>query len=329
MANTLTNFQVYNEEFFGGLSETVQQNAIQMNAGSAGTIRMVSVNQKGEFERESFFTHVDGLVSRRDNTSIADIPDLDMAQGEFVAVKLNTKIGPVAKTLDAFKKIGEDPRLMSFSLGSMYGVDITLDYLNTGLLAARAAMESVGDGMVLDIVGSTETNKKITYEYLVRGLAKMGDRASRVKAWVMSSKTYYDLMEGAIADKVTNVADVAIYQATVGSLGRPVLVTDSPALVSPGATPGTDPDVYHVLGLTEDAIQINQSEDSSIYSEIITGKESLMLRLQGETAHTIGIKGFEYVGGANPDDAELGASASFSYSMGDVKSGPGFMISVN
>lgn len=329
MANTLSNFQIYDVEFFGGLSETVQQSAIQMNEGSAGTIRMVSVNQKGEFERESFFSNVDGLVSRRDNTSIADIPDLDMAQGEFVSVKLNTKIGPVAKTLDAFKKIGEDPRLMSFSLGSMYGVDITLDYLNTGLLGARAAMESVGSGMVLDIAGSAEDNKKLSYEYLVRGLAKMGDRASRVRAWVMHSKTYYDLMEGAIADKVTNVADVAIYQATVGSLGRPVLVTDSPSLITAGTDPETDPDVYHVLGLTDDAIQINQSEDSTIYSEIVTGKESLLMRLQGETAHTIGIKGFEYVGGANPDDAELGAPASFSYSMGDVKSGPGFMINVH
>lgn len=328
MANTLSNFQIYDAEFFGGLSETVQQNAIQMNAGSAGTINMVSVNQKGEFERESFFSNVDGLVSRRDNTSIADIADLDMAQGEFVAVKLNTKIGPVAKTLDAFKKIGEDPRLMSFSLGSMYGVDITLDYLNTGLLAVRAAMESVGETAVLDIVGSTETDKTLNYQYLVRGLAKMGDRASRVKAWVMHSKTYYDLMEGAIADKVTNVADVAIYQATIGSLGRPVLVTDSPSLISAGE--GVDaPDVYHVLGLTDGAIRLNQSEDSSIYSEIVTGKESLLMRLQGETAHTVGVKGFEYVGTANPDNAELGASASWSYSMNDVKSGPGFMINVN
>jgi len=329
MANTLSNFQIYDVEFFGGMTETVQQNAIEMNGGSAGTIQMVSVNQRGEFERESFFSNVDGLVSRRDNTSIADISDLDMAQGEFVAVKLNTKIGPVAKTLDSFKKIGEDPQVMSFSLGAMYGVDITLDYLNTGLLAATAAMESVGEAMVLDIVGSAETEKKLTYEYLVRGLAKMGDRASRVKAWVMHSKTYYDLMEGAITDKVTNVADVAIYQATIGSLGRPVLVTDSDALIQVGGADGLSDDVYHVLGLTEGAIQINQSEDSTIYSEIVTGKESLLMRLQGETAHTVGVKGFEYTGGANPDNAELGAGASWSYSMQDAKSGPGFMIKVN
>jgi len=326
---TLSDFKIYSDEFFGGLTEVVEQSSIEMGSGSAGTINMISNNQRGEFETESFFTNINGLVSRRDNTSIAAVSDLDMAQGELVSVKVNTKIGPVAQTIDSFKKIGQDPSLMSFALGQMYGTDIVLDYLNTGLTAAVTAMKTE-TGMVLDIVNSTETVKVPTYEYLVRGLALMGDRASRVKAWVMPSAVYFKLMEKAVTDKVTNVADVAIYQATIGSLNRPVLVTDSPALVDVDpAGDGSEPAVYRILGLTSDALTLNQSEDSTIYSEIVTGKESLMMRLQGETAHTIGVKGFEYTGTANPDDAALAASANWSYSFQDVKSGPGFVIEVN
>ena len=326
---TLTDFQIYDVEFFGGITEIVEQSSIELNGGSAGTINMISNNQRGEFERESFFNHVNGLVSRRDPSSIADVADKDMAQGELVAVKINTKIGPVAQTIDSFKKIGSDPSLMSFALGQMYGNDIVLDYLNTGLTSVVAAMSSEAD-MVLDVVNSGETDTSPRYEYLVRGLALMGDRASRVKAWVMPSAVYFKLMENAITDKLTNVADVAIYQATIGSLNRPVLVTDSPALVDMDpAGDGTADPLYRILGLTEDAITINQSEDSTIYSEIITGKESLMMRLQGETAHTIGVKGFEYTGTAAPTDAELANAANYSYSFADVKSGPGFMIEVN
>lgn len=326
---TLANFQIYDVEFFGGITEVVEQASIEMGSGSAGTINMISNNQRGEFERESFFSHVNGLVSRRDNTSLADVADKDMAQGELVQVKINTKIGPVAKTLDSFKKIGEDPSLMSFALGQMYGVDIVLDYLNTALTSVVTAMKSE-TGMVLDIVNSGETVKTPTYQYLVRGLALMGDRASRVKAWVMPSKTYFELMEDSITDKITNVADVAIYQATIGSLNRPVLVTDSPALVDMDPTnDGLSDPIYRILGLTEDAVSVNQSEDSTIYSEIVTGKESLFMRLQGETAHTIGIRGFAYTGTANPTDAELAATANYSYSFGDIKSGPGVCIEVN
>ena len=329
MANTLSNFQIYDVEFFGGLTEVVEQASIEMGTGSAGTINMVSVNQKGEFEKESFFSNVAGLVSRRDNTSIADVADLDMAQGELVGVKLNTKIGPVAKSVDSFKKIGEDPALMSFALGQMYGADIVLDYLNTGLSAVTASMGTEA-GMTLDIVASGETDKKLTYQYLVRGLALMGDRASRVKAWVMPSAVYFSLMENAITEKITNVADVAIYQATIGSLNRPVLVTDSPALINADpAGDGTLPPQYAILGLTEDALEINQSEDSTIVSEIVTGKASLLMRLQGETAHNVKVRGFEYTGVANPNNAVLGTGSNWNYSFQDVKSGPGFKIITN
>jgi len=326
---TLTDFKIYDEEFFGGITEVVEQASIEMGSGSAGTINMISNNQRGEFERESFFSHVGGLVSRRDNTSIADIADLDMAQGELVAVKINTKIGPVAQTIDSFKKIGQDPSLMSFALGQMYGNDIVLDYLNTGLTAVTTAINTEA-GMVHDVVNAGGATTTANYAEMVRGLAKMGDRASRVKAWVMPSAVYFKLMENAITEKVTNVADVAIYAGTIGSLNRPVLVTDSPALVNADPTgDGLTPAQYTILGLTEDALTVNQSEDSTIHSEIVSGKESLLMRLQGETAHTVGVKGFEYTGVANPDDAVLGAGASWNYSFQDVKSGPGFAIVVN
>lgn len=344
MAGTLEDFKIYQVEFFSGMTEAVAQAAIQMNEGSSGTLTMRSNIHRGEFEKASFFNRVEGLIARRDNTSTDVIPDLEMSQGELVAVKVNSRIGPVAQTLDAFKKIALDPRIMSFQLGSQYGEDHVLDMVNSSLLAVTTAMETESE-MVVDILGSAADVKTLSHLNLVKGMASMGDRASRVKALVVHSKSFFDLIGDAIAQQITNVADVTIYTGTTGSLGRPILVTDSPALeiwdeveITPAVMDGetvvtpavTEDQVvgYRVLGLTEGAVDIAQSEDNTIVSDIITGRESLFMRYQGETAHTIGVKGFAYTGDANPSDEELGEGANWSYEYATHKNGPGFVMLV-
>lgn len=328
MSGTFQDFKIYQNEFHTAISEAVAQAAIEMNGGAGGAFNMRSLIQQGEFEKETFFQRVEGLVSRRDNTSVADISDLNMTQGELVAVKVNTKIGPVAQTIDAFKKIGQSPEVMSFTLGSQFGEDVVLDYLNTALTSAVAAMSSESD-MIVDIINDADfTEKTLTHKSLVKGMSAMGDRAARVRAIVMHSKSFYDLLGDAITEKITNVADVAIYQGTTGSMGRPIVVTDSPALIK---YDDTDPSLivgYRVLGLTEGAVELTESEDRTITSELVTGKESLMMRLQGELAHNIAIKGFAINTPAGPTDAELGDPTNYSYAYTTVKNGPGFMMEV-
>lgn len=326
MAGTYSNFQIYDTEFFSGMTESVEQAAIEMNAGSAGTLIMRSNMHRGDFEKQSFFNRVEGLISRRDNGATTAVTDLEMGQGELVAVKVNSRIGPVAQTIDAFKKISLDPQLMSFQIGSQYGEDFVLDMVNSSLLAATTAISTETE-MVVDILNDANiTEKKLSHINLVKGMASLGDRASRVRALVMHSKSFFDLVGDSIAQQVTNVADVTIYTGTTGSLGRPILVTDSPALEERDAM-----DVlvgYRILGLTEGATEISQSEENTIVSEIVTGRESLFMRYQGETAHTIGVKGFAFVGTANPSDAELGTAANWVYQYSTHKNGPGFMMIV-
>mgnify|MGYP001033594562 CR=1 FL=1 len=85
-------------------------------------------------------------------------------------------------------------------------------------------------------------------------------------------------------------------------------------------------DGYKVLLPTEGAIQLTESEDRTIYSELVTGHENLIIRLQGELSHTIGVKGFSFDGTAGPTDAELADSANYTYQYTTVKNGPGVML---
>ena len=323
MAGTLSDFKIYNEEFFGGFNEVVQQNSGVFNEASVNAMRLVPRMLKGEFEKESFFKAVETLVSHRNPTSVSSVNPAKLEQGEMVGVKLNRKIGPAMQTMDAFKKIQVDPGEFSFILGQQAGEEALRDYVNTGALAVSTAI-STQSSLITD--ATSEQVKTLRAEYLIRAMSKMGDRSQRIRAWVMHSKPWFDLMEGQVADKVTNIADVVIYGGSPGTLGRPVIITDSPFLVNYDSAEVAES--YKVLGLTEDAVVMNQSEDETILSDIELGKENIIMQYQGEYAYNIRLKGFAYDGGPNPDDADLGDAASWDFVMHDVKLGPGVLLTV-
>lgn len=300
-----SDFKIYQEEYFGGMFESIQQNTNAFNGASAGTITLVGRDHRGDFSKESFIKDISSLISRRDTTSVAAATDLAVAQGERVNVKVNRKIGPIAQTLDSWRKISKDPREMSFLIGKMVGEKKAQDYLNTALLSAVPAMAAQAN-----ITHDYSATGTISHTQIVTGLSKFGDQAGLIKAFVMHSKVYFDLMKQAIADKIVEVAGVTIYQGSVATFNRPVIVTDSAALFDLVPVP----DVYWTLGLVDRAITVEESEAEEIESQIVTGLENLVFRIQGEHAFTLGIKGFTWDvtnGGANPTDAALATATNW------------------
>jgi Major capsid protein 13-like len=319
--STSANFKIYHEQFFGGMVEVMEQNSVAFNEAGRNTIQMVPEHLKGDFEQESFFQLLGaGLVSRRDTTSTADATPLGLAQDEFVGVKLNRRLGPVENTFDSFKKIGRSEEEMSFILGQQAGQAVTLEMLNTSVSVLIASTAGVG-AMVVDRTGDDPNT--IIHEYLVDLLAAYGDQGGNVLAWLMHSKTFYDLMKQSIADKLFEVAGVTVISGTVASLNRPIIVTDSAALLSSGT--------YSVLGLTEGACVINDSENRDIVSDVITGKDNLILRIQGEYAYNIKVKGYKWDitnGGSNPNAGALTTSSNWDKVVNDNKNLAASMLKV-
>src|ERR1051326_514300 len=112
-AGTKQDFKIYNDQYYGGYFEVQQQNVDAFNAASNGAITMVTQSMLGDFEQESFIKRLTGTAQRRDITSVAAVTDNKLQMGEYVAVKLNRRHGPIAQTADAFKKINQDPEVMS------------------------------------------------------------------------------------------------------------------------------------------------------------------------------------------------------------------------
>lgn len=320
-----SNFQIYEEQINGGFVETLAQNTNAFNAASRGAIRLMTDRKRGQYEQISFFENVTSLVTRRDLTSVASATDQALTQDEFVSVKLSRKIGPVANTLDSFRKIarGANDQALSFLLGTQVAKAIQVDMLNSGLRAAKNGIDNVSSN-TYTTTGATQT---LATTDLVQGLNLMGDQAERVVLWVMHSKVFYDLVTDQINSAITNVADVNIATAMPVTLNRPVLVTDSTALIDTGSPTGDDD--YFTLGLVQDGVMIEDSEEETIHTELVTGLENLVVRLQGEFTYSLGLKGFAWDianGGANPDDTAVALGTNWDSVMDSGKDLAGVVI---
>lgn len=321
-----SNFKVYQEYMKTRAAETLQQQADGFNAAVNNAIILSTVEKAGDYEYESFFKDIASLVTRRDNTSVSAATKLSMAQDEFIRVKLNRKIGPVDQTRDSFRKIFARYSETEFAgiLGGQIAVAQQLDMMNSGLLAARAALDNVSSNAMRYTIPSSGT---ITTAGMVSGLALMGDRADRIVAWVMHSKPYYDLVKEQIAAKIDGVANFNVQTGTPITLNRPVLVTDSASLkVTSGSPAVTD---YYTLGLTANGVLCEVTETSDIVIDDVTGGENIITRLQGEFAYNVGVKGFKYDvgnGAANPNATALGTGSNWDLAASDLKSVAGVVL---
>jgi len=316
-----SDFKIYNEEFYGGMVETLTQNADAFNAASNGALKLVPTRRKGDQVKESFLKLIANLITRRDTTSVAAVTDLKAEMGENIAIKINRKIGPIAQTLDAWRKVGLDSSQLSFVVGQQVGQAVAVDYINTALSALVTALLTQATA---GFDHSAESPTTMTHSALVSGMGKLGDAAGRIVCYVMHSKPYFDLMGQSIADKIFEVAGVTIREGTIATFGKPTIVLDSPALTNVTPTP----DDFYVLGLVPGAATVEESEEREIVSDVITGLENLVGRVQGEYAFNLGIKGFTWdsAAGVQPTDAALATAANWDLTATSIKDGPGVII---
>ena len=315
-------FIIYSAQFWGGAIETLQQNADAFNSASLNVLRLVTRSILGDYEKESFLKSTSGLVSRRDVTTNNAVTSGKLSAGEFAGVKVNRRLGPVDQNRDSFRKIGVDPKEFSTMLGEQAGVAIAVDYVNVALEAVNAAI--INQGSALQYDGTGDTPATMDHTALVNAMSKFGDKSSRLLTFVMHSKPFFDLVKQSILDKIVNVADISVYNGTAATLGKPTVVIDSPVLVS--LTAGSPLlTTYSTLCLTENAIEIAESEERDILSQPQTGLENLVDRIQGEYAFNVRVKGCAYdtTQGVNPTDTILATPATWLKQVADNKEMPG------
>jgi len=332
-----TDFTVLNPEYHSGQIEFLARNLNLFNSASRNAIRLGSNTLEGLYERKSFFNHsVDDLVQRRNPLLDSAVDDANFEQEDHYAIKLNRRIGPIAHTLDSWRKIGKTPQLMSYIFGQKAGEAKLADSVDTILTALDAGIQGVSTSSgVYDLVydaknvGTTDTGLMCA-SFLAEGMSKLGDNYSKIACWVMHSKPFFDLIKGQITDNIFGISNLVIMGGTPATLGRPVIVMDSASLKEDAASGVSAYETsYKTFGLVSDAASVLETETETIVSEVVTGKENLIGRIQGEYAVNIGMKGISYkygTGGANPTIAAIGTTTNWERVANSVKDCPGIVI---
>jgi hypothetical protein len=319
-----TDLKLYDEQIQAGMWEGVAQALTAFNAASAGTILTSSKSHPGNYSKEAMWGMISGLLSARDPLTTSNATAVKPAQVELIGVKTKTIIGPVEITLDALRAIETPLDEYSFVLGQQIGQAKVQRMINLAVAAVEAALQAQTD---LNYSALTLSTKTLKTAYLVSAMAKMGDAGQRIAAWVMHSKQYFDLVGAQIGENLTGMSDKIVYGASAATLGRPVVISDIPALINDVAST----DTYQVLGLVPGAVSIEESEQSAMVSQIISGQKNLINRTQGEYAATIKVKGCQWdvtSGGAAPSDAAIGTHTNWDKVATSIKDLPGVRLSV-
>lgn len=320
-----SDFKVYQEYLHLRVNELLTQNGNAFNAASNGALRLTTQSILGDYQYKSFFQNLGtGLATRRDTTSTGAQTDTPMTQSELISVKLNRKLIPVTQTRDAFRKIFGRFSETEFTglLAEQAANAMQLEMLNTAITALAAALKNQSTSYVTETsLGSISTNT------LVSGLAAFGDQAQRIVCWIMHSKPFYDLVKSQIAANITGISNFAVAQASPVTLNRPVIVTDSSALIANLNSP--DVNDYYTLGLVADSAVVENSEEQEVVVQDVTGTENLSVRIQGEYAYNLSLKGFQWDvtnGGANPTASALGTGSNWDTAYSSVKDRSGVQI---
>jgi len=179
-------------------------------------------------------------------------------------------------------------------------------------------------GSVTDYSGTGN----VDYTAMINALSLFGDQQDKIVCWHTHSNTLKGLQIEGLSVASGHAGRSMIFDAVVGTLNRPMVVTDTDNLKT-AATPVD----YYVLGLVEDACVITASESRRFVADLVTGLENLVLRYQGEYAYNIEIKGHKWDttnGGANPNDAALLLTTNWDAAVADpTKNGPGVRLEVD
>jgi len=314
-----TDLVIRPEYFESQFIETLNQKTNLFNEASQGCIVLDTTQMQGHYGQDRFWDLPTNLVSARD---IADttttLTDIALTMDETISVKVDRNIGPVAETEDAFFKKGSTPAELSMRMGEIFAAQVYRDYLNAGLNALEAAMS---DNAVAEYDYSGTGS--MAHVAMIRALATFGDQADRIKLWVSRSEPWFDLLEANLSIASGNVADVTVYNASAGTLGRPLIQTDSAALVS-AATPLH----YYTLGLVPGALTITASEMPRVYIDRDITKANVILRWRGEYAFNIGVRGHKWNTGTgvSPNDAAIATNTNWVSVIANEKDGPGVYL---
>lgn len=305
----------FNKFFMPVIIETLAQMIDKFNAASNGAIVLTTQGFTGDFLQESFYKSLAAAQRRVDrNAANGAQAATNLEQLKKSGVKVAGGIGPVLYEPGQMTWL-EKPTAEGVEVASSAFAEIILkDQLNTVIAALVAAISNQASA-TNDVSGSAG----VSYAAMNDAHAKFGDASGNLIASVMNGTTAHKL----IAANLSNGQN--LFQANgvtvIDILGKPVVVTDAPALYEAGV-----PNKLKVLSLSANAGIVHDGGDVITNISTTNGKERIETTLQSDYTFGVALKGYtwdETNGGKSPTDAELATGTNWDLVVSDIKHSAG------
>ncbi len=309
---SLTNFQVFNQFAYSAATEIIDQQINLFNEATRGAIVLAQNGNVGDFFESASYQLIADLVGNRNAYGTGDLSAVDLAMLKEVAVKVGIGSKPVRWTGTSFDWIQRPPQEAGVIFGEQWAAGMMQYMLNTALAGGNAAMSGIGADVTYDGTSGTAS-----LESLNLAAGKFGDRRASIAAWVMHSKSQTDIYGQSLAN-ANRLFEFGSVQVVSDGFGRPLVVTDSDALVFDNA--GTDN--YIQMGLVPGALMLDNNGDTKMYEQTFVLKENAEQVLKAEASFNLGMKGIAWDvanGGKSPNDAAIALSTNWDKTATSIK----------
>lgn len=317
----LSDMQVFNQYVLPATVETLAQQIEKFNAASNGAIRLSTTGFDGDFLQEAFFASVASAQRRVDRyASNTTASTTSLAQTKHSSVKVAGGFGPILFEPSQMSYMRQNPAVAAEVASRNFAAALLADQLNTAIAALVAALSN-NSSATNDVSATTAMG----YIPINDAHALFGDRSGALVAQVMNGTAYHKLIKANLTNTPTlfQAANVTV----VDILGKPVIVTDAPALY----TAGTNPKL-RVLSLADSAAIVSDAGDIISNVQTNNGKLRIETTVQMDYTFGLGLKGYtwdESSGGKSPTDAELATGSNWDQTATSVKDTAGVITITN
>lgn len=315
----LSDLAVFSEYTYSAMTEVLAQQVELFNAASGGTILLRGANHEGDYSDIAFWAKIQGLVRRRNAYGSGTVAEKTLEHLIDTMVKIAAGTPPVRIDPSQFEWIQRNQEEGGAVYGQQLAKDTLADMLNTALMAYVAAL--TGETDVYEDVSANDT----TFATMLGGASKFGDASGNILSWVMHSKSLFDVYGTALENSagLFNFGTVNVRQ---DGFGRPLIVTDSPSLISAGT-----PDKHFIGGLVRAGIRVDMNGDFVQNVETSNGEENIVRTIQSEWSYNVGIKGYSWdkaTGGKSPNDAAIATANNWDRYATSHKDTAGVLLKV-
>lgn len=319
---SLSAMQVFNSYLMPLITEMFPQEVQKFNAASNNTIMLTGDGFDGDFFEQSFYAALHGNQRRVDRYAAnGAVAPVNLTQNKHSAVKVAGGFGPILFEPSQMTWLRKPTQEGLTVAARQFTEALIADQLNTAILSLVSALEN-NAAVTNDVSGVGQASQGD----INNGLAKFGDRSQILSALVMTGLQYHTLVGDAIANSnnLFEIGGVAVREGTAFGQGRPIIITDAPALREAGA-----PDKQKILGLAPQALVVSDNADIITNVETTNGNQRIETTFQADYTFGVSMKGYTWDttnGGASPDDADIGTGSNWDQTATDTKDTAGVII---